>query len=409
MSSFSINVHELVYSLSDALDLVGVVQIHHGKRVAFMAAECGKAFGLPSDQLDRLFQAAMLHDCGVSNTAVHARLAQFEWEDSDHCVTGERILASSPIFEDLAPLVRYHHTHWPDLNTQDISEQDRLLTNCIFMADRVDVLSLHAQVKDPNILMGVQNIQTRINNKRDIWFAPQWVDTFLSVSQSEAFWLSLEREHVGNYMQEWISHAETQDISSDTLKSIVGIFSKIVDAKSEFTCSHSEGVAHLARFLGEQFNLSEHQCDELELAGLLHDIGKLRVPDEVLDKPGKLTEEEYRIIQRHSFDSASILRNIKGLERIAQWSGQHHERLTGEGYPFRNASPQIPLEARILAVSDVFQALAQKRPYRDSLPPEKVITILDQEVEEGMLDADVVDMVRKNLNKCYEVATMSAA
>lgn len=405
MTSFNINLHELVYSLSDALDLVGVVQVHHGKRVAFMAVECGKALGLPTQQLDRLFQAAMLHDCGVSNTAVHARLAQFEWEDSNHCIAGERMMASSPIFKDLAPLIRYHHTHWPDLQALDLSEEDRLLTNCIFMVDRVDVLSLHAQLKDPNLLMGFRNIQTKISNKRNFWFAPQWVDAFLTASKSEAFWLSLEREHVDDYMQEWISHVETCDVSFESLKSIVGIFSHIVDAKSEFTCSHSDGVANLARYLGELFELPIHQCDQLELAGLLHDIGKLRVPDEILDKPSKLSEEEYRVIQRHSFDSASILKNIKGLENIAKWSGQHHERLDGEGYPFHNAPSRISLEARILAVSDVFQALAQKRPYRDSLSPDKVLAILDQDVERNQLDPTVVEMVRNNLQECYRVAT----
>jgi len=369
-----------------------------------MAVECGKVLGLDTQQLDRLFQAAMLHDCGVSNTAIHARLAQFEWEDANHCITGERMLASTPVFADIAPLVRYHHTHWPDLQDTTLSAQDRVLTNCIYMVDRVDVLSLHAQLKDPNLLMNAHHVQTKINNQKNIWFAPELIDAFLSASRSEAFWLSLEREHVGNYMQEWISHCETREISFTALKSIVSIFSKIVDAKSAFTCSHSDGVASLARFIAQLFDLSEHQCDELELAGLLHDIGKLRVPDEVLDKPGTLSEEEYLIIQRHSFDSASILKNIKGMENIAQWSGQHHERLDGEGYPFHNAPSKISLEARILAVSDVFQALAQKRPYRDSLPPEKVLNILQHDVKNGLLDIDVVNIVKNNLAKCYEVA-----
>ena len=142
----------------------------------------------------------------------------------------------------------------------------------------------------------------------------------------------------------------------------------------------------------------------LELAGLLHDIGKLRVPDELLEKPGPLTEVEKRTMSRHSFDTYNILCNIKGLEQVALWAAQHHERVNGTGYPYHNRAGGISLEARIVAVADVFQALAQARPYRPPMQPPEILEVLQQQVDCGKLDAMVVDCVRDNLQACWSAA-----
>lgn len=311
MSTFEINLHELVYSLSDALDLVGVVQVHHGKRVAFMAAECGKQLGFSTEELDGLFQAAILHDCGVSNTAVHARLAQFEWEQSrGHCDIGAELLRRTPPLAHLADVIQHHHTLWHLLREIELPDLTRRMANLIFLVDRVDVLSLKAQVKDANILLGVDAIMEKIISKRGQWFAPELVDALAYVADSEAFWLSLEREHVDGYVSEWMRHEVTRPISYEHVKSLVRIFSHIVDAKSPFTRDHSEGVARLARYLGVKAGLPERSCEMLELAGLLHDIGKLRVPDAILEKPGRLNTVEFKTIQRHSFDTFSILKAL---------------------------------------------------------------------------------------------------
>lgn len=405
MSNFNINLHEAVYSLSDALDLVGVTHIHHGKRVAYMAAECGKQMGWKGQRMDDLFQAAILHDCGVSKTIVHSRLAQFEWEkEGDHCKIGAVLLNSCPLLEHLAPVIRYHHTHWAVLKDMDLPEEVKMAANCIYMVDRVDVLSLGFLVDQSNLLLGREEIRKKIFEKRGDWFCPELVDAFMQISRSEAFWLSLENEHVSGYVSVWLSQTKVREMEFEELRSIVRIFSYIVDAKSPFTKSHSDGVARLARHLGVLFELSEQSCEMLELAGLLHDIGKLRQPDELLDKPGKLTPEEYSHIQRHSFDTYSILKNIKGLEAITQWAALHHERADGSGYPYHIQNGGLAKEARIIAVADVFQALAQKRPYRDPLAPDEIMEILNEMVDDGKLDRDVVLCVDKNLQVCWEKA-----
>jgi HD-GYP domain-containing protein (c-di-GMP phosphodiesterase class II) len=226
----------------------------------------------------------------------------------------------------------------------------------------------------------------------------------MDVTNSEAFWFTLDSGQVNGYAATWLSEARQIPMTFDDLRSLMKVFSSIVDAKSPFTKAHSDGVASLARYLGSQMSLGEERCDMLELAGLLHDIGKLRVPDELLDKSGPLTEDERHILRRHSFDTYNILRNIRGLEQVALWAGQHHERVDGTGYPYHTRNGALSLEARIIAVADVFQALAQVRPYRQPLASEVILDILQGQVENRKLDAQVVACIADDLQICWQAA-----
>lgn len=141
----------------------------------------------------------------------------------------------------------------------------------------------------------------------------------------------------------------------------------------------------------------------------MHDLGKLRVPDEILDKPGKLTQSEYFIVQRHSFDSYDsydILKNITGFEDIAKWAAQHHERVDGSGYPYRNNDQELSIEAKIIAVADVFQALTQKRAYRDKFSPQNIVLELNKQSHAGKLDKEVVLMVESHFIECLQSAEL---
>jgi HD-GYP domain-containing protein (c-di-GMP phosphodiesterase class II) len=405
MSTYNVNLHEAIYSLSDALDLVGVTHIHHGKRVAYMATECGKHLGWSGQRLDDLFQAAILHDSGVSKTMVHAKLAQMSWEDeADHCKLGAELLTSSPLLRHLSDTILHHHTHWSVLKDLDLPLEVKLRANCIYMVDRVDVLALGYQLEGKDILLGKDEIRRKIFERRGDWFSPELVDAFMVVSRPEPFWFTLESDNVSGYLTTWLSHFSDQTMEFDELRGLVHIFSCIVDAKSPYTKQHSDGVANLARHIGSLFGLPQETCELLELVGLLHDVGKLRVPDELLEKPGVLNEAETLIMRQHCFDTYSILKNIRGLERVSLWALQHHERMDGTGYPNHTKGTDLSFEARIVAVSDVFQALAQERPYRGPLEKVVIMALLKLEAEEGKLDEKVVAVVEANLDACWRAA-----
>lgn len=400
-----IDFRQVVHALSDAIDLVGVDEVHHGKRVAVMAVECGKKLGLSAALTDRLYHAALLHDCGVSSTTVHRYLVtELDWAGADeHCLFGHNLLKTHELFADLALLVRYHHTHWNKLTGINIDQETALINNCIYLVDRVDTLIAKYDIEE--LLYYKDDIRNTIAKYRDIFFAPQLVDVFMKISTSEYFWLNLQPRHLELYLNKMAKDRQIRHIDHGCFLRIARMFATIVDAKSQFTVDHSLGVSRLARHIGELLALPRKSCEELEVAGLLHDLGKLRVPDEILEKPGPLTGMERATIKHHSFESYQILRRIDGFEAIAEMAAFHHETLSGEGYPFHRQATNLSREARIIAVADVFQALVQNRPYRDSMSAEESMDVLQKMVADDKLDPDIVKTVQDNLESCRLAAT----
>jgi putative nucleotidyltransferase with HDIG domain len=154
---------------------------------------------------------------------------------------------------------------------------------------------------------------------------------------------------------------------------------RTVDAKSPWTAGHSERVTENALKIGRVLGLTPNELENLHRGALLHDIGKIGVPASILDKPGKLTNEEYEIIQEHPRAGARILEPIAAYAPIIHIVLQHHEHFNGEGYPVGLAREDISLGARILAVVDVFDALISDRPYRKGLEQEATLKIIKQE------------------------------
>ena len=133
-------------------------------------------------------------------------------------------------------------------------------------------------------------------------------------------------------------------------------------------------------------------------------MGKLKIPDELLEKKGSLTEEEFNVVKYHSFETNKILSKINGIQDIALWASQHHEKLNGKGYPYHFSVEEIPLPSRIIAVSDIFQALAQKRPYREALKSQKILSILKEKAILNEIDKDIVKLVEDNLEECWKAS-----
>jgi len=137
----------------------------------------------------------------------------------------------------------------------------------------------------------------------------------------------------------------------------------------------------------------------MKVAGHLHDLGKLAVPAEILEKPAKLTEEEFDIIKSHTFYTYSILETISDLDVINAWASFHHERLDGKGYPFRHKGEDLSLGSRIMAVADVFTAITEDRPYRKGMTSDRALQVLQQMAANSALDSGIVSLLTLHYNE----------
>ncbi|WP_319778399.1 HD domain-containing phosphohydrolase [Maridesulfovibrio sp.] len=402
--TISVDLRQMVLAIENAVSLVGMNDTNHGKRVGYIALQMAKALNFSDENLFFIYELGLLHDCGVSSDTVHSYLANlFDWEQSGlHCRIGHDLLAYFEPLKKMAIPILYHHTPWEELQHAETTIFDKRVANLIFIADRIDITA--APYYEKNILLHIETIKKSIAEKSNTYFNPEFVKTFLDISQAEAFWLSLEDRHIEKFAWEMGSLESTKIISLADLKQLAKIFSYIIDQKSSFTVQHSYGVANLSRHIAIKYGLPDIVVDKIEIAAYLHDIGKLHIPDNILEKKGPLSPTERAIINQHSYETFEILRPVTGLEEIALWAAYHHENDIGTGYPFHPEKGKIPLPARIIAVADVFQALLQDRPYRKGMSLEQSLSILTKMKNESRLDSTIVSLVEDDALKCRELA-----
>jgi putative nucleotidyltransferase with HDIG domain len=404
--SIQADLRQVIHALSDALDLVGIDDVAHGKRVGVMAAQCALALGLPPEQVQFLFDLGLMHDIGVSNTVTHQHLVEeFDWVGSQqHTIIGYELLKD---FAPLAPMalpIRYHHTRWETLQQIDVAPEIARQANLILLVDRVDALAAPYYASG-TVMQHRDTIQQEIIKRSGTYFDPTLVAVFLSLAAHEAFWLTLEPRALKSYVAD-MSAAESPYLATHAeLRQLAMIFARIVDAKSPFTYTHSRGVAAVAMALAQHLQVTQEQCDKLEIAALLHDLGKLRVPDAILDKPGSLSQDERLVMNAHSFETFQILKGIRGFEDISAWAASHHEAPGGTGYPYGLDGNGLPLEARILRVADIFQAMVQDRPYRKGLDKAVAETFMLDLMDKNRIDRKIGSFLLANMDEMLACAT----
>ena len=183
------------------------------------------------------------------------------------------------------------------------------------------------------------------------------------------------------------------DKETESTKNLIITLANVIEAKDKYTDGHTRRVAIISRLIGQKLGLEENKLNFLETAGIIHDIGKVGVPESILNKPGKLTPEEFEIIKKHSEIGETIIKPLGSLRECLNPVRHHHEKLNGSGYPDGLIGEDITIETRILGVADIFDALYSDRPYRDKLPLRAVKDILTKDVDSGCLDAKVVQVL----------------
>ncbi|MCX5849990.1 MAG: HD-GYP domain-containing protein [Deltaproteobacteria bacterium] len=187
---------------------------------------------------------------------------------------------------------------------------------------------------------------------------------------------------------------------------LIGILialTRAIDAKSPWTAGHSERVTKFTEAIGHGLLLNDDQMRVMSISAILHDIGKIAVPEQILDKPGKLTDEEFEIVKKHPLTGADIISSIPSYETILPGILHHHERWDGTGYPKGVKGKDIPLFARIICIADVYDALTEDRPYRKAWTQEQTLKFFDDQ-KEKMFDPELVDIFLKLLEnkKAFE-------
>jgi HD-GYP domain-containing protein (c-di-GMP phosphodiesterase class II) len=385
---------DLVLCISEAVDLVSPLVADHHRRTAQIAYGLARKAHLPEPLLRDIVIAAALHDVGGLTKQDRLGALDFEYQDPyGHPVRGYLLLNTFHPLESAANIVRFHHVPWRNgrgriLDGVPVS----IYSHLIHLADRIAVLI----DPDSEILNQVGDIQERINEQSGDRFHPDWVRVFNELSGRESFWLDSVYYLSLNTLRRRVDWPKTT-ITDEDFDGLSNLFRRIIDFRSHYTASHSAGVAACAAELGRLTGHSQTECHLLHLAGLLHDLGKLAVPTEILEKPGKLTQDEYDVVRRHTYHTFCIMETLQMLDVVRIWGAYHHERMDGQGYPFHLSETDLPLESRIVTVADIFSALTENRPYRAGMSPDKALEILVASSNENQVDKDVVHVLQTNL------------
>lgn len=392
----SINLLNLMLSLSDALDLASPYLALHQMRSAFIAWEIAKESKISNTDLEDLFIAALLHDVGALSPVEKINIRQFEVVDTEpHCILGEELLKKLPMFKQSAQFVRFHHTPWSYW-----IEKDQPISNPVVYCSQILNLAdiIERSIARPiYILHQDKRIIDRICSM-DNQIYPEIFEIFKKVAVREDFWLDLTSPRLYSIL---LHHAPTKgvDIDLSELLSISELFRNLIDFRSRFTATHSTGVAASASGIAQKFGMTDIEVELMEVAGNFHDLGKLIIPNSILEKPGKLTEEEFALMRQHTYFTYSILSTIGGIQDIAEWAAFHHERMDGSGYPFHLNSSKLSTGSRIMAVADILTALAEDRPYRAGMRKVEILKILNELVAKNHLDKNIVEVLEEDFDE----------
>ncbi len=378
-----VNEISLIEGLSYALDAAEKTYFSHSKHVAYTSVMLAKQLELSIEEQKDIYIAALLHDIGKSNS----------YSVEEHCLFGRDILLNLPIKSEIAEYIYYHHEFYNGEGAFKLKgDKIPLASQIICIADLFDVnfscLSKW-ELEEMNI------VKKWLDDNQDK-FNPKILTAFFELIDKECVLLDYFNSEFNCILSKKVKLGGDV-LEYEGVEAYAHAFSKIIDSRSPFTYRHSAGIAELATKITEQLGYSVEMKNKMYIAALLHDVGKLVISNDILDKPGKLDEKERFEINKHTYYTRWILEQIEGFEDITEFASNHHEKLTGKGYPLQLEASEIGELDRIMTICDIFQALTEDRPYRTTMPLEKVWSIIDRMVENGELDRILVDKIKNIL------------
>ena len=441
---------ELLGSLSHALDMTEGQPAGHCMRSCWIGQQIGRAIGLNTAEMRDLYYATLLKDSGCSSNA--ARICQLFLTDDrsfkrdrktvglslpslmnfvirhtgvqaglaerfraivnavqnggeihrelteTRCSRGAQIARQLRFSEDVADAIQSLDEHWDGSGQPQglAGKEIALYARIALLAQVVDVF--HASA-------GPTATREEVARRSGRWFDPRLADAFAVLARDHEFWRQLASDDLELRVLEMEPARQQQPVDDDYLDDIATAFGQIVDAKSPFTAGHSSRVALVADQISQQLGLGADERRWLRRGALLHDVGKLGVSNQILDKPGKLDTREWAEVQRHALHTEQILGRISAFGVLARVAGAHHEKLDGTGYPRGLDARHIRLETRIITVADIFDALTADRPYRPAMPIAQALQIMRDSVGSA-IDGDCFAALERALSTLGELGAL---
>ena len=402
---------DFLYAMSFALDAIEHeftgATAEHGKRVAWLSMKMAEGMGLSEEQLVDFIGCAVLHDNAVIEYLQEEKKRQIvsagsrDGDDTGisylagHAIIGERNAALLPFRTGVKNVILWHHENADGSGALGLrQDQTDFRSEFIHVADAVDIL-YDLKNAEP---AGFEEIRKFVAGEAGHLFSDRAAAQFQKIAFEDI--LDLQAKGPEVLLKERLP-AIWHDYSDEEIKAIAEFFAKIVDYKSPFTTAHSLGVAGKAKTMAEYYGWDADKTIRYYLAGAMHDIGKVVIGNEILEKPGKLDQWEYSVMKDHARASLQILGDIEGFEDITEWAANHHEKLDGSGYSRGLDASQLSFEERLMACIDIYQALTEDRPYKSGMSHAKTIAIMNSMVEEGKIDGAItmdIDTVFGNRN-----------
>ncbi len=391
-----IDLWSLVSSLAKTFDMMSPAVADHCLRVAYLASRLAEELDLPSRERRDIAVAGALHDIGAFSLGERLELLAFEEKrPSKHALAGFLLLSDVPLFSRPASLVKFHHLPWN--HGKGAVQDGRAVSrgsHILHLADRVAARITNG----PEVLGQVGGICRAVRKRRGVQFVPEQVEAMLRIAARDHIWLDIASGTTETALRESMGKW-TVTMDADGMLALSRLICRIIDFKSPFTAAHSSGVAATGKALARLAGFSPRKQRMFAIAAYLHDLGKLAIPSEILEKPGKLTRKERHVMRTHVYYTHRILSPIPAFREIASWGALHQERLNGTGYPFHYGAEDIPPGARIMAVADVFTALTEDRPYRKGMSKPLAVRELRGMVARGELDGSLVDLLEARFDE----------
>ena len=381
---FTINLGNLLLSLSESIDMANKNLPQHQLRTAFIALKLARHLNLDEVTIENIFIASLLHDIGKKIDSEES--IDYELQ----CIRGELFVQRVPFLKDAAKIIRYHFLDWKDWK-KNTDKSLAISSQIILLANFVDMMIS----RDRYILHQVDNIWKELARLEDGILNTEIVGGFKEISIKEEFWLDLTSYRLYSILLHEGPLKKTE-INLNELASIGDLFKYVIDFKSEYTITHTTGVSACSEMLGNLFGLTELEIKVLRIASNFHDLGKLIIPNSILEKKGELTKDEFEIVKSHPYYTHQILNSIDGLQQIVQWASYHHEKLDGSGYPFHCVAKNLDTGARIIAVSDIFISRMERKSYRNEMGKDKIFEIMKKMGRNNFIDMKFVDLLFNN-------------